>query len=84
MGGQGDEAVKVANRNVVINRQSGVIVVRAMPDELRAVAEYLRKTQSTVTRQVVLEAKVVEVELIVHAASRRAGANRKRRMREGG
>jgi MSHA biogenesis protein MshL len=49
--------------NVVINRQSGVIVVRAMPDELRAVAEYLRKTQSTITRQVVLEAKVVEVEL---------------------
>ena len=54
---------KVTNNNVVINRQSGVIVVRAMPDELRAVAEYLRKTQSTVTRQVVLEAKVVEVEL---------------------
>jgi MSHA biogenesis protein MshL len=48
---------------VVINRQSGVIMVRAMPDELRAVAEYLRKTQSTVTRQVVLEAKVIEVEL---------------------
>ena len=54
---------KVANGNVIINRQSGVIVVRAMPDELRAVAEYLRKTESTVTRQVVLEAKVVEVEL---------------------
>ncbi len=34
------------NRNVVINRQSGVIVVRGMPDELRAVAEYLTKTQS--------------------------------------
>jgi MSHA biogenesis protein MshL len=49
--------------NVIINRQSGVIVVRAMPDELRAVGEYLRKTQSTITRQVVLEAKVVEVEL---------------------
>jgi MSHA biogenesis protein MshL len=49
--------------SVVINRQSGVIMVRAMPDELRAVAEYLRRTQSTVTRQVVLEAKVVEVEL---------------------
>jgi MSHA biogenesis protein MshL len=54
---------KVFNNNVVINRQSGVIVVRAMPDELRAVADYLQKTQSTVTRQVILEAKVVEVEL---------------------
>ena len=49
--------------NVVINRQSGVIMVRAYPDELRAVSDYLRKTQSTITRQVVLEAKVVEVEL---------------------
>ncbi len=54
---------KVQRSNVVINRQSGVIVVRAMPAELQAVAEYLRKTQSTITRQVVLEAKVVEVEL---------------------
>ena len=49
--------------NVVINRQSGVIMVRAYPDELRAVSDYLRKTQSIITRQVVLEAKVVEVEL---------------------
>ena len=49
--------------SVVINRTSGVIVVRAMPSELRDVADYLSKTQSTVTRQVVLEAKVIEVEL---------------------
>ncbi|HEY6124910.1 MAG TPA: pilus (MSHA type) biogenesis protein MshL [Steroidobacteraceae bacterium] len=48
---------------VVINRQSGVVVVRAFPDELRAVNDYLRKTQSTITRQVVLEAKIIEVEL---------------------
>lgn len=60
---QQDKDGKIINNNVVINRQSGVIVVRAMPDELRAVAEYLRRTQSTVTRQVVLEAKVIEVEL---------------------
>lgn len=50
-------------KNVVVNRQSGVIVVKGMPEELRNVSEYIRKTQSTVTRQVVLEAKVVEVEL---------------------
>jgi MSHA biogenesis protein MshL len=56
------EAVK-NERSVVINPQSGMIVVRAMPTELRDVADYLQKTQSTVTRQVILEAKVVEVEL---------------------
>jgi MSHA biogenesis protein MshL len=52
-----------ADRSVVINRQSGVIVVRAMPPELRDVSDYVARTQSTVTRQVVLEAKIVEVEL---------------------
>jgi MSHA biogenesis protein MshL len=50
-------------KNVVVNRQSGVLVVRAFPAQLHAVEEYLRKTQSTITRQVILEAKVVEVEL---------------------
>jgi MSHA biogenesis protein MshL len=51
------------DRSVVMNRQSGVIVIRAMPSELRDVDDYLHKTQHTVTRQVVLEAKVIEVEL---------------------
>jgi MSHA biogenesis protein MshL len=50
-------------RSVVMNRQSGIIMVRAMPDELRDVGDYLQKTTHTVTRQVVLEAKIVEVEL---------------------
>lgn len=52
-----------ADRSVVMNKQSGVIVIRAMPVELRDVADYLQKTEISVTRQVVLEAKVIEVEL---------------------
>ena len=51
------------DRSVVINRQSGVIVVRALPNEHRDVKDYLDQTERTVTRQVVLEAKIVEVEL---------------------
>jgi len=54
---------KTGERSVVVNSQSGVVVVRAMPNELRDVADYLTKTENTVTRQVVLEAKIVEVEL---------------------
>jgi MSHA biogenesis protein MshL len=54
---------KTGDRSVVVNSQSGVVVVRAMPNELRDVADYLAKTESTVTRQVVLEAKIIEVEL---------------------
>ena len=50
-------------RSVVVSRQSGVVVVRAMPDELRAVAQYLKASQLSVERQVILEAKILEVQL---------------------
>ncbi len=50
-------------RHVVISPLSGVVVVRAMPDELRNVSAYLKATQLSVDRQVILEAKIVEVEL---------------------
>ena len=54
---------KDGGRSVVISPQSGVIVIRAMPDELRNVDAYLRATQLSVDRQVILEAKILEVEL---------------------
>src|SRR5471030_2156069 len=50
-------------RSVVISPQSGVIVIRAMPDELRNVDLYLKATQLSVDRQVILEAKILEVQL---------------------
>jgi MSHA biogenesis protein MshL len=49
--------------NVVVNAQSGVIAVRAMPGELNDVAKFLKKIQSTASRQVILEAKIIEVDL---------------------
>jgi MSHA biogenesis protein MshL len=50
-------------RSVVVTAHSGVVVVRALPGELRAVEEYLRATRVSVERQVMLEAKIVEVTL---------------------
>lgn len=50
-------------RNVVVSPQSGMIVVRAMPHELRAIEKFINKTQSFVQRQVIIEAKILEVEL---------------------
>jgi len=50
-------------RNVVVNAHSGVIMVHASPTELRDVEDFLRKTEQAITRQVVLEAKIIEVEL---------------------
>lgn len=50
-------------RTVVINAMSGVIVVRAMPDELKSVTAYLKASQISIERQVILEAKILEVQL---------------------
>ena len=50
-------------RSVIVNPQSGVIVVRTMPAELRSVESFLKAMQLVVERQVVLEAKIIEVTL---------------------
>lgn len=51
------------DRRVIVNPQASIAVVRAMPDELRVVENYLGVTHANVNRQVVLEAKILEVEL---------------------
>jgi MSHA biogenesis protein MshL len=48
---------------VAVNAGSGIVAVRATPRELRDVSLFLEKLQNVSTRQVVLEAKIVEVEL---------------------
>ncbi len=50
-------------RSVVISPMSGVIVVRAMASEMRNVTAYLKASQISVERQVILEAKIVDVQL---------------------
>ena len=50
-------------RRVVVNLQSGVIMVRAMPSEVRNVESFLRLMQVTIERQVILEAKILNVQL---------------------
>jgi MSHA biogenesis protein MshL len=50
-------------RSVVVSPQSGVVVVSGMPDELRNIEMYLKATQVSVDRQVILEAKILEVQL---------------------
>jgi MSHA biogenesis protein MshL len=50
-------------RNVIVNPQSGIVLVRAMPAELREVAKFLSTMQGVVARQVMLEAKIIEVQL---------------------
>lgn len=52
-----------AGRSVITSPQAGIMAVRAMPDELRQVDQFLKAAQIAVERQVMLEAKIVEVEL---------------------
>ena len=50
-------------RRVVVNPQAGLVLIRALPSELDTVARFINLTQTTVNRQVMLEAKIIEVEL---------------------
>lgn len=50
-------------RSIVVDRNSGLVIVRAMPGELRDVEAYLNNAQDNLQRQVILEAKIIEVEL---------------------
>ena len=50
-------------RSVVFNAESGLIAVRANPRELRDVQQFLDKIQQIATRQVIIEAKIIEVKL---------------------
>lgn len=51
------------NRMVVVTPQAGMIAVKALPHELSSVREFLERSELSVKRQVILEAKILEVRL---------------------
>lgn len=54
---------QVEGRMVMTNPQSGLVIVNALPNELSAVREFLERSELSVRRQVVLETKIIEVQL---------------------
>ena len=52
-----------AGRQIVLSQHTGVLVVRAFPKEMREVEHFLRASKVAIERQVMLEAKIVEVAL---------------------
>ncbi len=50
-------------RAMTVNQMSGIVVVRGLPKELRQIESLLRSMQISVERQVIIEAKIIEVEL---------------------
>ena len=55
--GSGDD------RKVVVTPQSGMVIVRALPAEIDVVKHYLESAELIMKRQVILEAKILEVTL---------------------
>jgi MSHA biogenesis protein MshL len=50
-------------RAMSINQMSGTIMVRGMPNEHRMIGKMLRAMQLNIERQVIIEAKIIDVEL---------------------
>lgn len=50
-------------RSVVVSPQAGLVTVRAYPDELRQIHNFLKQSEEHLQRQVILEAKILEVRL---------------------
>ncbi len=53
----------VTTAYVSINKQAGVIVVKAYPEELLRVAEYLEEVEGSVQRQVFIQMRIIQVAL---------------------
>ena len=51
------------DRSVIVDPVSGIAVVKAMPTELRDVQDFLDKAQLSLHQQVLIEAKILEVQL---------------------
>lgn len=52
-----------AGQSVVVTPQAGILTLRAYPDEIREVRQFLDVSQQRMQRQVILEAKILEVTL---------------------
>jgi MSHA biogenesis protein MshL len=66
------DAAHADGRQLIVSPQSGVVVVRAFPRELRQVENFLRAMQVNVEREVMLESKIIQVTL---TDSTQAGVN---------
>ncbi|NMP31925.1 pilus (MSHA type) biogenesis protein MshL [Thalassotalea sp. M1531] len=50
-------------RSVIVSPQAGLVTVKAFPNEIKSVKKFISDTQSHLRRQVIIEAKIMEVTL---------------------
>lgn len=51
------------DRQLVVNPQTGLIIVKASPRELRSIGEFLSEAELALQQQVIIEARIIEVNL---------------------
>ncbi|SFB77209.1 pilus (MSHA type) biogenesis protein MshL [Pseudoalteromonas denitrificans] len=54
---------KEKGRYIIVSPQAGLVTVKALPSEIASLKRFLNKSEESLQRQVVLEAKVIEVTL---------------------
>jgi MSHA biogenesis protein MshL len=50
-------------RSVIVSPQAGLVTVRALPEEIKAIKSFIKDTETHLRRQVIIEAKIMEVTL---------------------
>jgi MSHA biogenesis protein MshL len=50
-------------RRVIVSPQAGLVTVRALPQEIKEVRKFITDTETHLSRQVIIEAKIMEVTL---------------------
>jgi MSHA biogenesis protein MshL len=50
-------------RSVIVSPQAGLVTVRALPEEIKVVKNFIKDTETHLRRQVIIEAKIMEVTL---------------------
>ncbi|MEL6712055.1 MAG: hypothetical protein AAFO15_02475 [Pseudomonadota bacterium] len=54
---------KMSNSSVAVDTQSGALIVRALPRALQMIQKFVDKLQAVTTKQVFIEAKILEIKL---------------------
>lgn len=54
---------KAKGRYIVVSPQASLVTVHALPSEIAALKDFLRQSEESLQRQVILEAKIIEVTL---------------------
>ena len=52
-----------AGRSVIVSPQAGLVTIRALPEEIKVVKSFIKDTETHLRRQVIIEAKIMEVTL---------------------